>query len=400
MKTLRKYTFILLSAVISFVIATGCSSDGPEPDPTPASTHRTLIIYMAADNNLSRYSDDNIRQTLSAVEAGALQGGRIVLFRTTPTGQPYLAEINEKSGEFEVIKEYDDNTSCLEPSRMNEIISDAIRLAPADEYGLILWSHGTGWINESDSRATANHTDVSAARPYSFGVDSYGPSSTTIRMSVPSLAKALENFKFRFIYFDCCFMATVETVYELRDLADYIIASPTELPVEGMPYTTNIPEMMKPSLNLKQIAANTLAYYLSGEASLPYCTITLVNTEYLDRLAAATKAIMQTGAVNSLTYSPLPYYRNSVPSYLWDMHDFINNLDVDQALLSEWNQAFDKAVEYYGHTDISYYVPMTGTHGLGAFYYSPATEYLIDRYDYPSLAWWRDVVSYNPSINP
>lgn len=416
MKTLEKYTFILFCAVLSLIANTACSSDEPEPpaveepdsepsnpgDPNPPaieeSTHRTLIIYMAADNNLYTYSKYNLADIKTAVKNGALQGGRIILYYDNPDDIPYLAEITEDTGDFVKIKDYDNNLSSLDPDRMNAIIHDAIDIAPADEYALILWSHGTGWINESNSRAKP---DIEFT-PFSFGADSYGPDGQrqTVTMSVTSLAQALDDFNFRFIYFDCCFMSTVEALYELRNCADYIYSSPTELPVEGMPYLTNIPEMMSRDIDFVKIAQNTLTYYLSPGASEPWCTITLVDTSWLQELADITEKIMAAGALNDEDYQPLPYFRSAVKSYTWDLADFINNLPVDNSLIAEWNSVFDKAVEYYGHTAISYYVSMDGTAGLGAFFYSEDTAHYISLYGYDTLSWWKDVVSHNPNINP
>lgn len=399
MKTLKKYTFILLAAFLTTFGMASCS-DEPEPPEPEEPTHRTLIIYMAADNSLLSASRENLKDIKTAVSKGALQGGRIILFYDySATEAPYLAEITEETGDFVKLKEYDGQVSCLDRDRMNEVIKDAMRAAPAEEYGLILWSHGTGWINESDSRSSSASSRAASdglINPYSFGHD-INPVST--KMSITSLASALEDFHFKFIYFDCCFMATIETIYELRKTADYIIGSPTELPVEGMPYLTNIPQMMAKELQPATIAKNTLDYYLSGQASYPWCTITAIDTSAAEDVAAATKAIMETGALNAANYVPLPYYRSSVPSYTWDFADIINNLNVDDDAKNLWKRPWQRLIIYYGHTDICYFVPMEGTAGLGSFYYSDNTVQWAKEYGYDSLSWWRDVVSFNPSIN-
>jgi hypothetical protein len=44
--------------------------------------------------------------------------------------------------------------------------------------------------------------------------------------------------KFNFILFDACLMGGVEIVSELKEVSEYIVASPAEVPEKGFPYTT------------------------------------------------------------------------------------------------------------------------------------------------------------------
>ena len=53
--------------------------------------------------------------------------------------------------------------------------------------------------------------------------------------------------KMDFIIFDACFMGSVEVAYELRDVCDKIVASPTEVIAEGMDYITMASYLMKSS---------------------------------------------------------------------------------------------------------------------------------------------------------
>ena len=41
----------------------------------------------------------------------------------------------------------------------------------------------------------------------------------------------------KFIFADCCNFMCLESIYELRQVADYIIGSPAEIPEIGAPYT-------------------------------------------------------------------------------------------------------------------------------------------------------------------
>lgn len=97
---------------------------------------------------------------------------------------------------------------------LHSVIHDAITAFPAMEYGLILWSHGTGWLPEGVFD-TLKHGNRSKFR--SFGFDSGK------EMKITELAENLP-VKFEFIIFDACLMSNIETLYELRNAANYIIA--------------------------------------------------------------------------------------------------------------------------------------------------------------------------------
>jgi len=77
---------------------------------------------------------------------------------------------------------------------MKQVLNDIIQMYPAQEYGLILWSHGTSWLPAGSSLR-------------SFGEDSGE------QMNIPDLAENLP-IKFDFILFDACLMVSVEVVYD------------------------------------------------------------------------------------------------------------------------------------------------------------------------------------------
>ena len=117
---------------------------------------------------------------------------------------------------------------------MRRVVSDARELAPADGLGLVLWSHGTGWISDTGSINEPSEASGMMS-PLSFGMDG------RLTMKISSLRCALEGNSFDFIYFDCCHMATVEVAYELRHLTPRIVASPTRSASMSVSWPPTIP---------------------------------------------------------------------------------------------------------------------------------------------------------------
>lgn len=390
MKRLYKY-LITLTGCISALAITSCSgSDEPSPRPD---NQRTVLVYMIADNSLGGSSlmvdTQNLLQMQRAARNGAIRNGRLLVFHD-PYGAdkaPSLLEITAEGSKE--LKAYDTGVSSTDPDFMRSVLDDVASIAPAEQNWLVLWSHGTGWIETSDSRSAAQ------AVPQSFGQDLH---PVRREMKVSTLARALGEGRYDVIYFDCCFMGCVEALYELRYAAREIVASATELPVEGMPYDVNVFAMFDEKAGAATLAANTLDYYLTGEnVSTRSCTIAVVDTEALDALAAATKKVMQTGAVAPYSYTGVPFFRRyGVNSRTWDMGHYINSLDVEASILREWNAAYSAAVTYYGSTPVSYGLDMTNFTGIGCNIVRTAADADVD--GYRNQSWWKDVVMHNPSL--
>ena len=65
----------------------------------------------------------------------------------------------------------------------------------------------------------------------------------------------------KFIMADCCNFMCLENLYELRDVCDYIIGSPAEIPAQGAPYYDIVPSLtsrVRPLLAMRSSAAENL----------------------------------------------------------------------------------------------------------------------------------------------
>ena len=121
-----------------------------------------------------------------------------------------------------VFPSHNSDENATDPQVMERILKEMTKIAPSDSYGLVMGSHGTGWI---EGKPVNNR---------SFGEeDGYN-------INIPELGLVLKNAfsgnKLDFILFDACMMANAEVAYELRDVTDYMIASVLESPALGFPY--------------------------------------------------------------------------------------------------------------------------------------------------------------------
>jgi hypothetical protein len=232
---------------------------------------------------------------------------------------------------------------------MQEILSRTFDNFPAKSYGLVLWSHGDGWL------------PYRKITPRSFGQDGNN------KMNISDLRKALGNHHFDFILFDACFMQAVEVAYELRACSDYFIGSPTEIPGPGAPYQTLVKSMFAIGSKEKtaiDIAWNYYDFYAraynegkgsSNEHWTGGVSVSVVASAALEPLAAATKHLfthyLTSETVITLSgimcYDPL-----RSPSYYYDMDSFIRSLTGDNIVdYTFWHTVFENAVPYFETTD-------------------------------------------------
>lgn len=412
MKSEKRVLHIALCLIMLF-LAVSCGeseiipgSDVPGPSPLPPDTtvvaspeSRTMIVYMVANNNLGQlgYDAADIAEMCEGMRHLAVDSARRLLVYHAPGGgvAPALKEIDTE-GNVTELKQYADANLSVSIARMREVMTDMRTFAPAQSYGAVFWSHGTGWLAEASAYVDPDMPDEEEnAAPLSFGLD-----SGNRRMSIPALAASLADVEFDFIYFDCCLMGTVEVAYELRNVTREIVAVATELPLEGMPYDVNVPLLLRISpSDAADAAAQTYQYYRSPEASNNYLAIAVYNTAALDELADVTQSIMATGALPADGYQGIPYFRSSVVATgAYDMGHFIRSLSLDEQLLREWNEAYAAVVSYHAATPVSYGLDMSGFTGMGCNIATSPTDPRLG-YGYRQLQWWKDVVSHNPKLN-
>lgn len=363
------------------LIAAGCSDKKDEPvPPEPVRTvERTLLVYMVANNDLGDegWDDADIAEMRTAAGTGAISSDRrVLIMHQAPTGKSVLKELKQ-GGDIDTLLIYDNSESPVTIARMTQVFDDMKELAPARSYGLVLWSHGTGWLQNG----------VKETGPLrSYGYDR-GRS-----MNVTSLATALEGRGFDFVYFDCCFMAGVEVAYEMRHATKKIVGSATELPKSGMPYDLSLGYLLRG--DMESAAAATFGYYDSLQGSKRTCTISVVDTSVLDELASATRSIYSTANALPAGSRPQPYERSSTSRY-YDLADFVRRISDSPEATEAWERILERAVTYKAATAAIFNSLSINTH-CGLSTYTPVDAADMGTSGYDELQWTTGVASALP----
>jgi hypothetical protein len=313
-----------------------------------AAAERTVLVYLAGKNNLSQSLQTNLEQ-MKAGSRNIIGNNTLLVFvrRDIQGEKPWLARIS--NGEVTDSVSLDDmgfgksNMQACNPELMEQVMRYAFSHYPANEYGLVLGGHSTGWLIDEEPGQTR-----------AFGVDN-GDSYTYSRknkrwMNVPTMARVLERVPhLKFIFADCCNFMCLETMYELRNVTDYIIGSPAEIPAEGAPYEQIIPALFEKNSFCSSVID---IYYRTQNGELP---LSAVKTSAIDQLASATRNALdmvqaKIGNGYADTQGLIHYgYSGSSIQFHQEYNLFYDAGDFFRSQLSEsdylqWKQALDKTV--------------------------------------------------------
>lgn len=275
--------------VILFFFLVSCEKDNVEPQKT-----RTLMVYLAGDNNLSGHMQKNISSMMSAWKKS--YNANIVIYFDAPNAVPELYTFRFKGKEVEkqVLKTYEEMDSA-DPEVLKKILNEMQDLYPSDSYGLILGSHASGWIPSGGFGRSNRMLYAEPVLTRSFGTDYTGPSQMDTRDMAKAIPFNKENLEF--ILFDACLMSSIEVLYDLRDKAKYVIASPAELPAPGFPYNRVMPYFWGKGKNLEKdlvkVCDEFWDYYNTYNATNRFGTIALIKMDGMEHLFDLTREILQ-----------------------------------------------------------------------------------------------------------
>lgn len=340
--------FLLIYALTVTVLLTACHHHD-EPEGVTQSA-RTVLVYMSAENNLSEGAEDDLNEMLLA-KTDKNNDCLLVYVDDRSSHIPYLARVSngflKDSVSLRDMGISKRDTCSSDPGVMLSVINYAFRKYPSrnNDYGLVLWGHASGWVIE-DSVSTK--TAVSAqGRRKAYGLDNgvdVGARASWI--NIYSLAQVLKQVPhLKYIFADCCNFQCLETLYALRDVADYIIGSPAEIPGVGAPYTTVVPALFEPDSFYTAIIDRYYELPLGGGLRVP---LSAVKTSNMAALADATRQVLLS-MKDTLSLTAYPNTEGLIHYYysplFHDANDFVLRFASSEAYAA-WKQILDETVVY------------------------------------------------------
>ncbi|MCR5819801.1 MAG: hypothetical protein K6F94_02465 [Bacteroidaceae bacterium] len=382
------------------LLLTSCADEGPEESWLSDDRYpRTLIIYMAAENSLYSFVSNDFNEISKALPE-IDKGTRVVIY--IDDKQSTRICVGTKDQPLQQVTTFAQNVCSTDSAGMSQVLKDIINRYHSNNYRLVLWSHASGWVfpNTTDTTARRN------SRRNTFGADNGHRTSSDegVKMPITTLRHVLAQLPhFDYIFFDACFMQCVEVAYELRDLCDYIIASPAEIPGMGAPYHELLPTLCAPSFDADSAITKYFDYYNSS-FSYTYngLEIAAVRTSGMEALAEATRPLV----TSLFADSQVPYcddvqkYRPGTSSIIYPEYYDMRHLFSLRASAEEfarWDSVFQSVVSYRlsnvwfsaipnGHMEVMKDIPHSG--GMSIFV--PMEKYITNGWmeDYKKLSWY------------
>lgn len=365
---MRRKLQLLVLPLLMTALLSSCCKDKSEKD----EIERTVLVYMAADNNLSGYCEPNMTRMRSTLPQKD-DNNRLVVFVDRPGQNPLLLRLRNRG--IDTIRVYPQLYST-DPKVFSYVIKETISRFPAKHYGLVMWSHGTGWIPSEALHFTApnlgyvpsrdgvspNTDDYQEGRrlPFyetrSFGYESvpvtnvYGGKGYT-SMDIQDMAEAIPNGQFDYILFDACYMANIEIAFALRRKAKQIVSSCYEIVADGFPYHLMTGDMMSGDMN--KAAECFYQYYRNLDVSSSQMWqrmggISVVETAGLDSLARCFKKIVKDryDDIVNLPVNKIQCFDRFSRNVFYDLDDMVGNLCTDPELLTEFRNQMKKCISY------------------------------------------------------
>lgn len=397
MKHMIKKLLIFLPFLLAVVLFSSCEKE----DPIPVQwANKTILVYMVANNNLE-YSGNEFDQKDIAEMIEGMQNskyvGNLILYVDKAASTQLLSIEKDESGVYQkkLIKEYEDRNSASY-SVFSSVLKEVIARYPANSYGLFMWSHGDGWLPSPSNSSQTRW---------------YGQDGSKF-MDISEIKRALQEVPhLDFIYFDDCFMQSVEVAYELRHYTDYTMGSVAETPGAGAPYHKLMDLAFQDKADVKTMIERYHNYYPSEEARTkdkwPYgAAISAIKCSELDGLAAATKVITDKYAneLRSINPSTVQNYDPRSQRAYYDFNDAINKVEgISASELAAWKQQLDKAVPYKEATSKIYSMYISGEFAVNENYsgisiYLPRPSYTTWNNFYKTYE-WGETSGWNALIN-
>ena len=238
----------------------------------------TVLLYMAADNNLAEMGRLDINSLESVAQPADLN---LIVQADFPEGAKRY-KIQQDNSE-QITSPVLANLGTInsgDPNTLNSFIKWGFNRYPAQRKMLIIWSHGDSWYKDNSGKWICPDDNA----------------QDLISVSGGELVLALSGIPhLDILLFDACSMQCIEVINEIHSFADYIIGSEDLVPQYGFPYEDIIP-LFDGDFDelLAQIPELYVSSYLPGQGINPggalwSVTCSVVKTELVPQFVQQIK---------------------------------------------------------------------------------------------------------------
>ena len=357
-------------------------------------SRRVMVMISAGYNSLSGYLSEDLKD----LESGYLPEGTyfnadvlLVLARLPKSAGDYASPSApvlyrlwaNRSGEVQrdTIQVWGGDTQLCTRETIHEALSTTQKKYPAQSYGVVFSSHGSGWL------PPGYYTDPSKFEPSSgslWSLRSIGQDKTPTggtEMSLEDFADAIP-MHLDYCLIDACLSGCVEVAHALKGKADIVGFSPTEVLADGFDYKNITTHLFARPLDPVEVCREYFAYYNAQSGSNRSATITAVDTRKMDALEAVCKELFEAyrPILKTMSGGNVQGYFRYDRHYFYDLRDILVQAGISEQEKTRLDAALSQFIVYQAATDYFLSIPLTRVCGLSMYLPSMGSTYLNNYY--------------------
>ena len=344
----------------------------------------TVMVYLDADNNLEEAGIDDFNE-MEIV--GSTASVNIIVQFDRVDGYTNSNGDWTDTRRFEVLQD-DDPAIISSPAVENmgelnmgdpQVLTDFVTWSateyPAEHYALVLWNHGGGWLKSDQSEQKKPLADKDVCYDDTNG--DY--------LSNAEVSSAIDEsgIHLDLVAYDACLMGMIEVAYQIRYLADVMVASEELVPGDGFDYTGFLSALIAdPDMSAEIFATeivNTYGDFYGDWVTLSAIDLTRI-TNVAEQLDSLTTEIIDNGTVwDTVGLAWLENQRFADYSYL-DLGDFaqrLSELIQNESIRQKSADLFDSIQSAV----IANYVSAGIPDATGISIYFPSADYYWPEYE-------------------
>jgi Ca2+-binding RTX toxin-like protein len=241
----------------------------------------TVMVYMAADNDLEPFAIADLNEMEQVTLAGNVRV-RVLVDRSSGYDVSNGNWSDARSG---FITSDGSITTVSSPltsegelnmgsaTTLTNFINESMAAAPADNYALIVWNHGGGLSGTS-----------------------WDDGSGGDNLTMAEFATGVRNSnvgRFDFIGFDACLQGMLEQAWDVRNLTDVLVASQELEPGDGWEYQTLLQSLAnRPTMSAFDLGNAAIDAYELRYQGVPDTTLAAIRTSAIGALSQAVEQLV------------------------------------------------------------------------------------------------------------
>ena len=297
-----------------------------------------------------------------------------------------------------LLKSYDD-FAAADPACVQRMLADVEALAPAQHYGIIVGCHGKAWVPANQgalsysARMSKELEDLWTPAPGALTTRSFGDTGRSIDITDFAAAVKAQNYRTDYLLFDACFMANIETLYDLRECTDYVIAAPCEIMGQGFPYDRAMPWFFTDGgkgRDLTKVCEAFWNFYMNDATTQSGC----ISLAVMSEMEGMKEVMRRINAAPKKSYAEeLQSYEGMSSHIFYDLGHWVELACGDAKLKEDFKAQLDKAFPKAARLSTpGFYSAYNGRMNPVAYYSGVSFSEPSDKYveENKQTSWYRD----------